>query len=354
MPEQPIGVQRRMMELGRIRLGQKGPKGEPKKLSKFRLTSASKVLLEAAAGLYGGTVREWKDAPDEGYFELLTTSDTLDIILPPVFSDRDGSPTAPYSQVYELWSGGGCQRRCDGETELLSGKPCQCDADDRKCKITTRVSVILPNVPGLGVWRLESHGWNAASLLPGTLDLLIMAASEQKFIPAVLRLEQRTSKKGGTTRKFVVPVIDLPQLRMGELAGVIADAAGLPAINAPASSRLPRPALPAAPALPTDATFEHEVLPGHGAPPPIPKPEVIDVAAKKEAELFEMVDKLGAGEDTRKACEKNRKKWADDRSSYLDWLERCIEAAKKNLAETQPPEQSLFEGMVPESAKGAK
>jgi hypothetical protein len=118
---QIIGVQRRMMELGRIRLGDKADSGAPRKLSKFRLTSASRALLEAAAELYGGTVQDWQGAPDDGYFELYTDTDTLDIILPPVFSDRDGSPTLPYSQAYELWSGGGCQRRCDGATEPSQG-----------------------------------------------------------------------------------------------------------------------------------------------------------------------------------------------------------------------------------------
>ena len=44
-----LGIQRRLVELGRIRLGEKGSRGEPKKLTKFRLTSASRPLLEAAS-----------------------------------------------------------------------------------------------------------------------------------------------------------------------------------------------------------------------------------------------------------------------------------------------------------------
>lgn len=51
----PIDVQRRLVELGRIRLGQKAPgKGNPQRLETFRLTSASRSLLEAAAAIYGG------------------------------------------------------------------------------------------------------------------------------------------------------------------------------------------------------------------------------------------------------------------------------------------------------------
>src|SRR5438552_2868737 len=98
-----VDVQRRLMELGRARMGEKGPQGEPRKLTTWRFTSASRALLEAIADRYGGTVSEWTGAPDEGYFEVTTAASEIEIVLPPVFSDRDGAPTAPYSQFYELW-----------------------------------------------------------------------------------------------------------------------------------------------------------------------------------------------------------------------------------------------------------
>src|SRR5690606_4266568 len=101
----------------------------------------------------------------------------------------------PYSQWYELWSGAGCQRRCDGRTAMVATdkqgmreRSCVCDPDARECKLTTRASVILPDVPGIGVWTLESHGFNAAAELTGTLQLLAQAASRGVFIEAVLRL----------------------------------------------------------------------------------------------------------------------------------------------------------------------
>ena len=257
----PVTIQRRFMELGRVRLGEKGAKGEPRKLDCFRFTSASRPLLEAVAARYGGTVQAWQGAPDEGYFELKTTSTELDIILPPTFSMSDGEPTVPWSQFFELWSNGGCQRRCDGVVESLAGKPCMCNPEDRACDIVTRVSFMLPDLPGLGVWRLDSKGWNAAAELPGTLELLQLAASERKFIPAVLRLEKRTSKKEGQTRRFVVPVLDLPQVSMSQLAG-----GDLLSLNAPAPAP-PKPALPSGPEPPEDPDFAHEEF---GQPPPLP------------------------------------------------------------------------------------
>lgn len=286
-----LDIQRRLMELGRIRLGAKTTNGAPKKLDKFRLTSASRSLLEVAADVYGGTVREWAGAPDEGYFELYTERDILDIILPPVF-DSSGDPTVPYSQWYELWSGGGCDRRCDGQVETLSGKPCMCNPDERACKITTRVQVILPDLPGLGVWRLESHGWNAAALLPGTLELLGRAAHANQFIPGVLRLEQRSSKLAGLTRRFVVPVIDTPTLNVAALVS------GTPlAVNAPTVAPA-RPALEAAnvaPVVEAETPVEWgpapEILPARDEPP------VEDVAKASPAQLKKLNVLIGTLRD---------------------------------------------------------
>lgn len=263
-----IGVQKRMMQLGRVRIGEKGAKGEPRKLDTFRFTSASPSLLEAVASAYGGKVTEWEGAPDEGYFQVTTNAKELPIVLPPVFSAADGSPTTAYSQWYEFWSGGGCQRRCDGLTEALSGQPCMCNPDDRQCDITTRVSFMLPDIPGLGVWRLDSKGWNAAVELPGTLEVLMMAAANNSFVPAVLRIEHRTKKEPGKgTRRFVVPVLDLPDVKIGDL---LAAAGGQRlAVNAPQPAP-ERPGLPAGDGTPAEPVMvDPDAKPDFGEAPVI-------------------------------------------------------------------------------------
>lgn len=296
MPIKPMLVQRRMMELGRVRLGEKGAKGEPRKLDTFRFTSASRVLLEAVAERYGGEVREWQGAPDEGYYEVVTKADALDVVFPPIYSDADGSPTVPFSQWMELWKSGGCERRCDGETEALSGKACLCDPKDRACKPTTRISFMLPDIPGLGVWRVESKGWNAAAETPAAVSVLVRAATEGRFIPAVLRLENRTSKKGGT-RKFVVPVIDVAGATLNELAG--GDIREALAINPPQPNP-PRPALPPGSPEPEPEPFEHDEPGEFGKPPPLPddppEPDPLEVDAFRKlcAEAFISPQKVGA------------------------------------------------------------
>ena len=213
-----LDLQRRFAEVGRIRAGAKGAKGQPQKLDAWRLTSANRTALEKAASLYGGEVREWAGAPTPGQFELFTESRLLDVMVPP--------SQEPYSLWYETWSGGGCERRCDGFRDHLNDSPCACNPDARACKPTLRVSLALHRIPGLGVWRYESHGFYAATELPATLDLLASAASRGQYLTGFLRLEERATKsKANGTRRFLVPVLDLEQT-IGELAGLPSPQAG--------------------------------------------------------------------------------------------------------------------------------
>lgn len=210
-----IELQRRMRELGRIRTGQQVGNGNgrkrPTRLETFRLTSPSKELIEHAAAAYGGKPKPWN-----GEWELITETDTLDVVLP---------PNQSISQWYEMWSGGGCQRRCDGVTNVLTDSPCLCPADPAErrelakegqaCKPTTRLNVMLPEIPDLGVWRLESHGYYAASELAGTVDVIEAAG---QMLPARLRLEQREVKRPNQpTNQFAVPVLELPNVRIADI-----------------------------------------------------------------------------------------------------------------------------------------
>lgn len=207
-----LDLQRRFAEVGRIRAGAKGAKGQPQKLDAWRLTSANRQALEAAAGLYGGDVRDWTGAPTPGQYELFTETRTLDVMVPP--------SSEPYSLWYEAWTGGGCDKRCDGVRDQLNDAPCSCNPENRSCKPTLRVSLALHRIPGLGVWRYESHGFYAATELPTTLDLLAAASGRGQYLTGFLRLEERVSKtKANGTRRYLVPVLDLEHT-IGELAGI--------------------------------------------------------------------------------------------------------------------------------------
>ena len=203
-----IDLQLRLREVGRIRMGAKGERGQPVRLGKWRLTAADKGALDAAAELYGGAVRPWQER--DGQYELYTDASEIPFVISPI----------EISQWYELWSGGGCLRRCDGANDTISDAPCICDPEKRECKPTTRFAVFLHELPVLGVWRFESHGYYAAAELPENARMLRLAMDKGMRIPATLAIEQRAVKRGVNgkvqTQIFPVPVIRIRQ-RLADL-----------------------------------------------------------------------------------------------------------------------------------------
>lgn len=218
-----LDLQQRMMEKGRIRLGTKAPtssgKLRPAKLDTFRLTSQDRAAIDAGAELWGGTVEPF----EPGGWAVTTTTAAVDVILVP--------GEMGWSQWREMWGNKVCHRRCDGVRETISDGPCLCPADPaeraaqaaqgKACKDTTRLSVMLPDLPGLGLWRLETHGFYAATELAGTIQLLSMLAPGTLVrgrLVAQQREVVRFDRDGKPrTNKFVVPVLDLPDVRLSEL-----------------------------------------------------------------------------------------------------------------------------------------
>jgi len=200
---------RRMVEHGRIRLGIKSGKAM-KSIDTFRFTSPDKNAIEQLAMQYGGEAKAWSDpkASPTNQYEVVTKANDIAVWIMPGGLDVS----------YEMWSGGGCVRRCDGvecETSQRSFDadyepvmvPCICDNKQKmECRPYTRLNVVIPSIPFGGSWRLESKGWNAAEELPGMADM-ISQLQDTGVLRGRLRLEHRQSQGG--RRKFVVPTLDI-------------------------------------------------------------------------------------------------------------------------------------------------
>lgn len=251
MPIKPIVLQRRHAELGRIRLGYKADTSNggtrPAKLETFRFTSVSERYIRDLAQLYGGEARPWDNGGISSW-EVYTEAKSV-----PVIAVKGG-----LSQWMEYWSGGGCIHRCDGETNVLTGE--LCDLDERitirvrgkdvqinphtEARPTTRLSLMLPELEAIGVWRCETHGWNAAAEIPAVAEL---AQYVGDLVPAHLHLVERRAIKDGQTSRFVVPVLDL-QIGTARLREIVAEKMGQPAELGggpkPAAIAAPDPYLP--------------------------------------------------------------------------------------------------------------
>jgi hypothetical protein len=266
-----IDLQRRLHEAGRIRIGEQVPMADgrrrPAKLERFRFTSANRRAVDAVAAIYGGTVEPWQDGPVEGQWELFTEAVELDVVVPP--------EQMALTQHYELWSGGGCRRRCDGRSEELSGGPCLCDPDKRECNLTTRLSLMLARVPGVGLWRLETHSFYAALELGGSFEMatLLAEAVGRSVLPGTLRLEQKVVKRPkpsdpqkSVTYRFALPVLDF-QVDMAALAVGASPITSSEVTSAPPLPALPAPSPVTAVTPRSDAPSIAEQIAAAGPPP---------------------------------------------------------------------------------------
>lgn len=299
-----IDVQRRMLRTGAIRLGTTEPvtrkdgtpmtdkQGRtitrPAKLSTFRITSPHRDVATVVAEMFGGELVGWVGTRGPE-FEVITTVNTLPVLVPRQNID-------PW---YEYWGKNVKVRMCDGATERLRGQPCLCRQFDNHthrysrgkcmlcslpegqgtvphvhefgsggtcvecgctkiCKPTTRLSLMIEGVPNIGVFKLESHGYNAAAELPGLADVIRQAPHP---LPATLGLRSEeitrmvfaNGRETMETRRFYVPELRFTWITPEALFGT-----DLAKLETAAKAAIDRPvfqALAAAPALTRDVVL---------------------------------------------------------------------------------------------------
>lgn len=217
-----ITHQRQARELGRLRTGWSVPNPDPNKRPRpvksktWVVTSHAEHYVQAAADAWGGDVETWQPQGNGApQYRVITKAEQIDALLP---------PGDPLNQYNEMWTKGGCQRRCDGETEQIKRRPCLCLAEfgedwhllrqdqyrkDKVCAATSRLNVVLPDMPDVGVWRAETHSFYAANEWGGTVDMVLSGTGGKGLVPVTLRIEPRTRVAGGQTKHFPVVVVEV-------------------------------------------------------------------------------------------------------------------------------------------------
>lgn len=201
-----LDIQRRHAEVFRLRFGEKGSNGAPKKLTDaIRVTAASKSVIDAFVEVYGGETQPWENQ----YQAYLPITEIPIMVL----------PGQSITQWWEKYAGSTCQRRCDGITETQTGQPCMC-ADDitirvkdrNQCSPMTRVNVLCPEVAVIGAGSIVTHGLIAAETLPQSIRVAEAALSRGLPVPAVLRVIEHKSRN-----HYVIPQIEVVGLSFNQL-----------------------------------------------------------------------------------------------------------------------------------------
>jgi hypothetical protein len=203
-------IQARAAEHGRLRTGYTQG-NRPVRSATWVVTSHSEEHVRRAAELWGGEPEQWQPLNSTiSQWRVITAAPSIEALI---------TPGDPLNQYNEMWSKGGCQRRCDGETELLTRQPCLCarqfgedwhtQPKGRVCSTTSRLNVMLPDLSGMGMWRAETHSFYAAQEWGGMVDMVLAGTNGQGFVPVTLRIEPRQVVREGATKKFPVVVVEL-------------------------------------------------------------------------------------------------------------------------------------------------
>ena len=240
-----LNIQRRAAEHGRLRTGYTQG-NRPVRSATWVVTSHSEEHVRTAAKLWGGEVEQWTPLNSNiTQWRVITKASSIEALI---------TPGDPLNQYNEMWSAGGCQRRCDGETELLSRQSCLCarqfgedwhtQPKGRVCSATSRFNVMLPDLSGMGMWRAETHSFYAASEWGGMVDMVLAGTDGKGFVPVTLRIEPRQVVRDGKTKKFPVVVVELRGVTPRQaLAGPMSTAMALDpsGTRAVAALEAPRP-----------------------------------------------------------------------------------------------------------------
>jgi hypothetical protein len=241
-----LGMQRRDVPLGEIRIGTSVPnptasnpnRRKPQRLNTFRFTTAVEFTAQAVAARFGGEVAPWDQR--RGYFEVTTGQTSLHVWVPPRSLAVDAN--------MELWADGKRLRQCTGRAMSYPApepgqppRPCMCPADPAErarmaaqrppqaCKPKTRITVSIPELPGLtGVWTLWTGSVNAAVETADSGDAMALARAGGAYLPAILYIHWR--KRVSDASPYPVPVLmigtSMEELARGELpagpAGLVA------------------------------------------------------------------------------------------------------------------------------------
>lgn len=181
MPIKGLSERHQMSRLGKIRLGvtvqPQGGKSYPRATDHFVVPEAVAATLPR-----DGVWCRCKDGEGPRVIPVMLPSDNPDVILPQFYKMYKSAG---------LWcSGNGEIARRWSEQGKLEELACPCPyLDSGDCGASATLNVVMPDVPGIGVWQIDTSNTRSIVALNSAFRDYAAAFGGLRGIPFLLRLE---------------------------------------------------------------------------------------------------------------------------------------------------------------------
>ena len=195
--------ERRYPVIGKIKIGIKGissgGKEIPKSIDYFRATGPYAEMFNT---VYGEKPRN------------------IEIVFPPI--PQGGDIDSILNHYYRMYKGGGVGKngrlfcigngktamRSDGKGNMHEGQKCPCEyLETGQCKERLRLTFMIPAVPVIGVWVLETSSVNSRINVVSGIDITKVFAGSVCGIPMNMSVEIQEGAVFGSNKKY--PVIKI-------------------------------------------------------------------------------------------------------------------------------------------------
>jgi hypothetical protein len=233
MPIKNLTEEVRLPRLGRIRLGTKRPDGKPQREDHF--------VLPRDHALYGQLVARFGEEPRE-----------LRVVIP---LEDEEKWAEQYYRAYSQTRGLICKG--DGETatqmqdvktgELVNrdtgtivmeevpcaGRDCE-HYRTKTCKETLNLRFMLPDIPGLGVWEIDTHSVNNILNINSSAKIIRSAFGRVSMIPLILSFDPAMVRSPRDGKLHTMSLLNLrTNVTLAELAAATREQAGRLALEVP-------------------------------------------------------------------------------------------------------------------------
>jgi hypothetical protein len=206
-PIEGLSTSRRLPRLGKIHLGVKDDRGIPKRTDYF--------VFDKDNPHYKELVDAFGEKPKE-----------LRIMIPVEDEERFASQ---YYRCYSKTRGLICKgdgitasrltdtasgAMADRDSKVVEMREIECKGRDcpdykQKCKEVMNLQFLLPEIPGLGVWQIDTSSINSIININSMVDLLKSIYKKISMIPLLLTLEPKQVKNPDDSKVQTVFVLNL-------------------------------------------------------------------------------------------------------------------------------------------------